>query len=222
MSPEHHLQKEIINRLVHAEHLRFSELKPTSVDGNVFTYHLHQLLKGMLVVKRDDGSYELTGKGKALGITNTLSKDQLLSQAHSILLLAVKSGDEWLLRRRLVQPIYGKWGFIHGEPVAGELTAQTASAILERRTGLKTSFTPKGTGYIRLFNGSELESFTHFTLFETTVLKRSIIESDTSGENRWFKQADILDSSVMISSMADLMAAMSEDEFFFRDLSYSQ
>jgi len=220
MKPEHHLQKDIIRKLVHAEHLRFSELKPHLIEGNIFTYHLQQLLKNKLIEKRSDGSYELTGAGKALGITSSLNDDQLLSQAHSILLMAAKSDEGWLLRRRLVQPVYGKWGFIHGEPEAGIPATQTAAAVFERRTGLKAQFSPKGSGYIRLFNGGRLESFTHFTLFLAEIEEKQPYPRDISGENAWHHSPDF-SNDTMIASMADLVKLLEQkDTHFFADLRY--
>lgn len=221
MIPEHHLQKEILYKLVHARQLRFSELKPSSTDGNIFTYHLQQLVKAGLIQKDTNGRYELTAAGKALGITSSLTTPELLLQAHSILLLAVKSGDSWLLRRRLVQPVYGKWGFIHGEPKTDETIIESASRIFTRRTGLNAEFTPRGAGYIRIFNDQRaLESFTHFTLLTAEITKQIPINVDDTGENKWFKHPNFADAT-MIISMADLTTALRTEDFFFHDLTYT-
>ena len=57
---EHHLQRDILYKLVTNDALKFSELRPKNVDSNVITYHLQQLIKQKLIVKNDNGLYELT------------------------------------------------------------------------------------------------------------------------------------------------------------------
>ncbi len=162
---EHHLQKDILDTLVKCPSARYADLKPASVEGNIFTYHLQLLVKQGIVLKGEDGRYCLTAQGKALGINNKLKPRDLLQQAHSVLLLMVRNANgDWLLRKRLVHPMYGKVGFIHGEPRVYENITWTADDILLAKTGLSADFSIAGSGYIRIFQSEELESFTHFTL----------------------------------------------------------
>jgi hypothetical protein len=219
---EHHLQKDILHRLVLHERARFGELKPKDMDGNMFTYHLQQLIAQKYVVKNDDGTYALTPEGKAAGINIKLSSKALLSQAHAILLLAVR--DEtgaWLLRKRLAQPNYGSIGFIHGEPVASEPIADTARAILERRTGLAADFTVAGSGYVRMFQDTELESFTAFTLLRAEIGQTEMKTADETGENFWTDRPDF-SAPGMLPSMPDLARSLAAPETpFFLDATYT-
>lgn len=218
---EHHIQKEILHRLVTAPSAHFAELKPDDLDSNAFTYHLQQLIKQKYVAKQDDGTYALTPLGKAAGVNIALSAKAVLEQAHSILLLAVQNTDgEWLLRRRTAHPTYGKIGFLHGEPLAQEPTTDTAGAILRRKTGLTATFTPRGSGYIRIFKDNELESFVHFILLHTTKVEGALAEKDQTGENFWGKNPD-WSSTDMLPSMpilAEKLAA--RPDFFFVEESY--
>lgn len=217
---EHHLQKDILVKLVVCESARFAELKPKNIDGNLFTYHLQQLIRQKYVKKCDDGSYCLTPQGKALGINSQLSPKEYLEQAHDILLLAVKKDNAWLLRRRLAQPMFGRYGFVHGEPIATETITETATKILAQKTGLTAIFTPRGSGYVRIFLGDDLESFTSFTLLEATDVKGTLKPKVGNGENSWLEGPELTGDD-MVPSMASLVAAIEKDDsFFFSELTY--
>jgi len=217
---DHHLQKDILIKLVVCESARFAELKPKNIDGNLFTYHLQQLIRQKYVKKNDDGSYCLTPQGKALGINSQLSPKEYLEQAHDILLLAVKKDNTWLLRRRLAQPMFGRYGFVHGEPIASESVTETATKILQQKTGLKAVFTPRGTGYVRIFLDNELESFTSFTLLEAKEITGKLLPKVGNGENAWLKNPDFSGDD-MVPSMASLAAQLeSNDPLFFSELTY--
>lgn len=217
---DHHLQKDILIKLVVCESARFAELKPKNIDGNLFTYHLQQLIRQKYVKKNDDGSYCLTAQGKALGINSQLSPKEYLEQAHSILLLAVRRDDSWLLRRRLAQPMFGRYGFVHGEPLASESAPETAAKILTLKTGLSATFTPRGSGYIRIFLDDALESFTSFTLLEAHDLKGTLKSKVGNGENSWLTSPDFTGED-MVPSMASLVDALEASENnFYVELSY--
>jgi hypothetical protein len=220
----HHLQKQILYHLVTSEHALFSELKPAEVESNVFTYHLQQLIKQKYVRKQDDGSYVLTPDGKAVGINIRLTAHEALQQAHSVLFMALKTGDGWLVRKRLAHPMFGKVGFVHGEPVATEPVTVTAQKIFENRTGLTANFKVAGGGYVRLMAGDSLESFTHFTLLFATSATgdfRERADDHPNGQNFWLKTIDGADPN-LIPSMAELCAELdAEPALFFKELDFT-
>jgi len=58
----HQLQRHILSRLINLGSGRYRDLKPKEVDGNLFTYHLKQLLDARLVEKSAN-IYKLTASG---------------------------------------------------------------------------------------------------------------------------------------------------------------
>lgn len=217
---EHHIQKQILLSLVLGDGLRFADLKPPDIDSNVFTYHLKQLIKEKLVIKQEDGLYQLTPLGRVGGINIHLSKKQLLEQAHSIILMCLRTKqDGWLLRKRIAQPMYGRVGFVHAEPIAEEPALETATRCFEERTGLSAVFRPAGSGYVRLLHSNDLESFTHYTLFTADKYTGDFIKIRRNGENYWDKKPDFQDPS-MIPSMPDLVKLLEKDVLFYADLNY--
>ena len=216
---EHHIQKQILHLLVLSDNKRFAELRPSKTDSNVFTYHLKQLIKEKLVIKNANGTYCLTPLGRVAGINITLSKKELLEQAHSILLLALITKEGWLLRKRLAQPMYERVGFVHSEPLAHEPALMTAIRDFKERTGLTADFKPAGSGYVRLYSGEDLESFTHFTLFKASSCTGTLEPLMRNGQNFWVKDPDFTDP-FMIPSMPDIARLLQSNEIFCTDLTY--
>jgi hypothetical protein len=217
---DHHLQKQILHTLVGRESARFADLRPQTVDSNVATYHIQQLLKQGLIEKREDGRYYLTPQGKIAGTTVSLSKKELFHEAHTVLFLAAKNkNSEWLLRRRLVQPLYGMSGFVHGEPIACEPVAETASEIFKQRTGLSAQFEPRGSGYITLMEGDVHQSFIHFTLLYTEQFEGELLTSTNHGENYWYT-GDFSEQDIIPSMKSLIDALENSNEHFYVELTY--
>lgn len=221
---EHNIQKKILRQLV-LGHDRFSELNPSGVDSNLYNYHLHQLMAAHYVEKTDGNRYRLTKSGKAEGINLGMSEQQRLASAHSILLLNVQdSVGHFLLRKRMVHPMFGKVGFLHCEPIATEALETTAAHALERRAGITAGFQVAGSGFIRIFVGGHLESFVGFTMLCAVTGNQALpVSGSESGENFWTATAmPDFSSSDMVPSMADLAkaCARNQDHHFFLDKTY--
>lgn len=216
----HYLQKRIIADLVECQTARYAELKPSHIEGNVFTYHLRSLIKQKLIVKNSDGTYSLTNEGKLYGINSSLKAKELLQQAHSVIFLSIHDKNRWLLRKRLVQPMFGKIGFMHGEPRPGETIEQAGERILQYRTGLSGNMQVKGSGYICLQENGVLVAYSGFTLLKVSQLSGELIANDAHGENTWYQDPDFT-SQDMIPSMPDLVSAIERPGLFFLDKIYN-
>lgn len=220
----HHIQKHILERLVHSTSTRYADLRPANVDGNVFTYHLQQLIKAGPIEKTDDGLYCLTSAGKAEGISSKLTPIERQQQAHAVLLIAIRDAEgRWLLRKRTVHPMFGRTGFVHGEPKAGEPVIVTAQKRLLHKTGLSAELTIAGSGFITIFQRDDLESYSQFTLLTGTVTAGDLLQKDETGENNWQKDPDFT-SDAFVPSMPDLVHALNEfgeSKTFFKELTYT-
>jgi hypothetical protein len=218
----HHLQKQILHHLVTVECASFSELKPEDIEGNIFTYHLQQLIKQKNVEKRVDGSYCLTPDGKAVGINIKLSAREALQQAHSVLFMALKTENGWLVRKRLAHPMFGKVGFVHGEPIADEDIAVTAQRVFRDKTGLTARFVVAGSGYVRLFKDESLESFTHFTLLLARTAEGELLmhsAKHVNGENFWLERIEDTTED-LIPGMQHLAEQLTTENLFFSQLEF--
>lgn len=195
----HHIQRAILDVLATTDSSRYGEIKPAEIDGNSFTYHMKQLVSDRYVVKNDDGSYALTLKGKDYVVHRY---DGSSLQAHSIFLVALRRGDQWLMRERLVQPLLGMSGFVHGEPIADEPLLQTAARRLHDKTGLDTPLSIHSSGLIRISRGDTLESFSHAIILTGQTNEDMSVTRDATGRNYWQPTNDLTESNILPSCAA--------------------
>ncbi|HEX7483734.1 MAG TPA: hypothetical protein VF281_01140 [Candidatus Saccharimonadales bacterium] len=185
-----------MDKLSTAETKRYGELKPPELDGNVFGYHLKNLLTEKYISKDEDGAYALTLTGKDYLVHRY---ENPILQAHSIFLIAVRRGDEWLMRERLVQPLLGMTGFIHGEPIADEPLLDTAQRRLLDKTGLSSSLSIFSSGLIKITRNETIESFAHAIILTGHTDEDFTINDDQTGRQFWQSTSTLSQSSILPS-----------------------
>jgi len=213
---DHHIQRSIVYRLALLESARFSGLKPDEVENKLFTYHLKKVVAAGLVAKTDKGLYQLTSKGRRLGVHVFEGQLDRLDRAVSVLLLIVRrtSDGAWLLYRRKTHPLRGRVGYMHAAPTSTESTVITARRELKAKTGLEADFAVIGSGYFRVFEGDNLESFTHFNLLASEDATGELKVADKHADYFWELKPDFADPT-MLPNMSILAAAYQRGEPFF-------
>lgn len=212
----HVTQKNILNVLATAESRRYRELKPDAIDGNVFGYHLKQLLSSGLIRKTSEGSYCLTEVGRKYIVTRY---ERPLESAHSIFLLVITSGEEYLVRERKIQPMLGTKGFVHGEPKLHMPLTESARARLLAKTGIDINLSVATSGLITIKKGGELQSYSHATVLTGDVGNKELpLEADATGHNLWV-HANELNKAEFIPSCQDILQALQRRQTWF-ELSY--
>lgn len=213
---DHHLQRGIVYRLALEDNLRFGELQPDTIDNKLFTYHLKKVVAAGYVEKNEDGRYSLTAEGRRLGIRVLSNFQTLADRAHSVIFLVIrrKADGAWLLYKRKIQPLVNRVGFMHCTPNSEESILQTAAKLCRERTGITAEFTPLGNGYFRMFDGEEIESFTHFTLLVCEDASGELQQGNEYSEYFWATQPDFADSA-MLPNMQSLVAKYQANEQFF-------
>lgn len=190
---DHHLQRAIVYTLAFEPKARFSELKPDDIDSKLFTYHLKKVVKEGYISKNVAGEYSLTPAGRRLS-TGVLNDHQslIVERPLSTLLLVIrrKSDNAWLFYERNTHPMLGYQGFMHCQPEAGSDCAATAQKQCFAKTGLTGSFTALGGGYIRVYEGETLESYTHFTLLFSDNIQGDLVQHDKQATYSWIEQPD--------------------------------
>lgn len=135
----HHIQKEIILSLAHHSPQRFSQLQPSEVANNTFSYHLKKLLQTGYVTQVD-GGYEATRK--ALKILQYTSMQDDKNTANPVFITAVyvtnNEGKVLLLRRN--NPPFVGWyctpaGLVH----QGEQLEEAALRELSEKSSIEAS-----------------------------------------------------------------------------------
>ena len=197
----HHIQKTVLDTLSTSESLRYGKIKPTELDGNIFGYHLKQLISESYVTKSAEGDYTLTSKGRDYIVHRY---EDSTRSAHTIFLLVIRNGNTYLVRRRKVQPFLGKIGFIHGEPEPGVPVSETARRRLYDKTGIDIPLTVVGSALITQYLGDELHSYSHASILDGTASGDIVVTDDATGENLW---VDDLSGDTILPSCADISQA---------------
>lgn len=136
---KHPIERDILTYLTTHERARFSDMRPSKVDTNLFTYHLKLLVKAGYIVKSDEG-YVLSEVG--MDYVDRLNPDPLLlrSQPRMVVKLLIQDGyGKVLLQKRTAQPYINTW-----ELPSGEVRVDDESVIAagSRITAAKLSFAP--------------------------------------------------------------------------------
>ncbi len=219
---EHHIQQAIIYRLARVDMLRFTKLKPDDLDNKLFNYHLKLVLKSGLAVKNSKGLYELTSEGRRVGTRVKMSFLALADRAHSALFLVVRRGSDgaWLLYTRKTHPLLGKTGFMHVEPNAYEPITHTATYDCVERTGLLCTFRTLGSGYFRVFDNNEQESFTHFELLVCDDASGELAVNDERADYEWVVDPNF-SAEDMLPNMPKLVSLYQAGKPFFIEETYT-
>lgn len=219
---DHHIQRDIVYQLAFTPGLKFSELKPDTLDNKLFTYHLHKVEAAGYVHKTEDGSYSLTPEGRRLGVRALQSRSAFEDQADSVLFLVIrrKSDGAWLLYRRSTHPLIGRIGFMHAPLRSDQTTNEAAQSYCKTVTGLSGDFKPLGGGYFRVYNGDDIESFTHFTLMVCDDIVGELQPNDKHAGYFWSNDPDF-SSEEMISNMTTLTQLYEAGKPFFIERTFT-
>lgn len=215
---DHHIQRSIIYKLAFNEALRFSDLRPSNIENKLFDYHLKKVVHAGYVHKNLEGLYALTSEGRRFGVHVVDDSMGLIDQAHSVLFLVIrrKIDNAWLLYSRRSHPLLGGVGFMHALPRADESAQESAQRVCTEKTGLVADFRFRGSGFFRIYEGDDLESFTNFTLMEASDVSGPLVQNDELASYFWADDI-VTYSRDMLPNMSHLLKAYEDEGVFFLD-----
>ena len=169
--PEHHIQKYILNVLMHQKYARFRDMRPTNVDTNLYSYHLKLMQKRGFVEKTDDG-YTLAKNGLIYVDRVSTKSLKYRSQPKIIIMLVIQNSDgDLLLWRRKRQPFLDLWTLPMGKlHIDDESIEAAAKREMDEKLDL-AGLTPQHAGdcYIRILDKNEMimSTLAHVFYLET-------------------------------------------------------
>lgn len=214
---EHHIQKDIIEKLARAKCVRFSDLKPQDLESNAFMYHLKQLMSEGLVDKTDDG-YSLSDQGLTFIDGFSFHTHKLRKQPKVISILAIRNNqDKWLLARRKNQPYIGKYMLPSGKQHFGESPEDHAKRELKEKMSLELPLRRRGLSDIRIYH--EQQIITHVTahVYEAVTDMKATPEQTEQFEYSWQNPND-LGGLLLAGSLELLNKLTTEKGLFFLSL----
>ena len=183
----HWIQRHILKELAVVDTLRYTELKPDSVEGNLFQYHARDLEKQGLI-SRDGEGYSLTAQGKSFVANLSLTRGMhRRKQPRIITMIAAKNdNDEWLLFKWKRQPYRGKVSLPSGRLEFGEDLTTSAADQLRNKTGYQADLSYIGSVVMKN-DGDHIIAQT----FVATNLSGQHGSDGLTGESFWAKLTDI-------------------------------
>ncbi|HKX73057.1 MAG TPA: hypothetical protein VJM32_03525 [Candidatus Saccharimonadales bacterium] len=148
----HWIQKHILQQLSTQASGRYIELKPDSIDGNLFMYHIQQLQRSGYVSK-EGHTYQLSEKGKIFASRMSLRQGSPLVQPKIVVMLICQNAKgQYLLFRWRRQPYLGLVSFPFSKQHFGRTLEVTLQEALMYKTQLSGGFAYIGGISLRILN----------------------------------------------------------------------
>lgn len=214
---KHHIGRSIIAHLQTHEHARFSDMRPSDVDTNLFTYHLKILMKAGYIAKTDIG-YTLGQKGLVYADRVSTDKMRLRSQPKIITMLLVQNSDgRLLLQQRQKQPYIATWTLPYGKLHIDDESVPLAAI---RESEEKLHFTPPSVRHV-----GDCYIVTRQKVGESYVQSRTLVhvarfETDTIEANKslqWVKPLSLASLKLAPAVEQIVARAFFNDAFFFEE-----
>lgn len=139
----HFIRKHILRTLTLKKWARFRDMKPGSVDSNLYNYHLKELIKDGYVERREQKGYRLSPAGLRYVDHVSLESFEPRWQPKLLTKLYIQNEEGAVLMwPKMKQPFIGTWslpsGKIHYDDVTTERAAQRElSYITDKQLDLR-------------------------------------------------------------------------------------
>lgn len=195
----HWIERHILKALAFSDIKRYKELKPDSVDGNLFQYHAKQLEKRGLIERNSTG-YRLTSAGKVF--VADLSQTKLMNarktpRAITMIISRNKKG-QYLLFKWKRQPYRGLISFVFGRQLYGQPVLESAKEQLFFKTGYHAKLNYLGSADILNQQQDDITDHLSVSIFEATSLKKEAEPDGLTGEYFWGHPEDYKPNQVVV------------------------
>lgn len=215
---KHHIQRYIIKTLLTSETARFSEMKPSKTETNLYSYHLKILIKNGLV-KKLDRCYSLSQKGLTYvdRINAQTGKSRL--QPKIIVMILVQDGyGNMIVQKRSKQPYINSWTLPYGKI---HIEDESILACAKREALEKLNFTVDSTNKLRHVGDCYLRvrsqdhhsisaTLAHIVRFETDAM-------DVSENIKWIEPLELARMKKAPCIEKIVARSFFGDEFFFEE-----
>jgi ADP-ribose pyrophosphatase YjhB (NUDIX family) len=192
-------------------------MKPDTVEGNRFTYHLQALMRSGYVSSHKN-SYILTAKGKryAEGVSLESFGERTQPKIVSMLVARNKKGEYLLYRRKRV-PLRNMVSFPYGKVHVGERFEEAAQRELKEKTGLRGNVSLRGSMYLCIYDEEELVSHMLCHVFVVSRTHGEIKKETLAGECFWGKLENVRERFVLPGTKQTMRLIKSNKKNFFAE-----
>ncbi len=196
MKNMHKIQLNILRTLLFAKSKRYSEIKPTDMEGSQFTFHMDTLISSKLIVKESSGLYSLTPKGKELANQMDSVDIQMKKQSKvTAKICCVKNTNDenqYLLYKRLKNPFYGFQGFPNSKVWYGSSFIEGAKNGLFKETNLTGNPELFAIRHYTVYDKNDNNLLEDKTMYLFKVSNpNGELQSKKDGEFTWVRESEI-------------------------------
>jgi ADP-ribose pyrophosphatase YjhB (NUDIX family) len=218
------VQAFIIGQLFRRGPLRFAEVNTRALPSDQFSYHLRQLIKGGLVDKTAEGSYNLSVQGRSRAILLDTASGQFIEQGFVAcrVILAQEQGRtrEYLMQRRTKVPYRGYLAEPGGKILFGEDVLAAAQRNMLAETGLDCTMDLRGLVHFKDEYLGQVVQDKFFFVVWATKSRGELLANGETGENLWMTRDAIAANLRTHQGVTDMIAMAEAGAFNFAERTY--
>lgn len=192
----HWIQKHILRQLATSDALRYTDLRPDNVEGNLFMYHLNQLIADGFITKKDK-NYHLSLTGKKYASSMSLESGSMRLQPKIVVMFIAKNKyGKYLLFKWKRQPYQNLISFPFGKIHYGKSILDLAHNELEWKSGLTGDLQYSGDIYVQTNENNEVVDHYLAHIFKVENIKGELQSNGLQGKPLWGKIEDFKESEL--------------------------
>lgn len=213
----HWIQKDILKKLAKSKGLRYIELKPDSVDGNLFMYHLKQLISDGYIEKNEK-NYSLTKEGKRfVGGTSISTGKQVKQPRVFVMLYCINEKEELLLYKWSRQPYLGHVSLPFSRLRYGQSVTETLKEVIKYKTNLSGQTKHLADIYVLTKDQKTVRSHYLAHIFLLDKISGKLTADGLTGQPFWQKPDNY--SEKLIDGTAEIIKTIEKnDRSFFKEI----
>jgi ADP-ribose pyrophosphatase YjhB (NUDIX family) len=214
----HWIQRHILKQLTTSESCRYIDLKPENVDGNLFMYHLNQLMNDGYVIKKEK-LYSLTKEGKRYvgGLSVSTGKETRLPRVFAMLFCKTEN-DGILLYRWSRQPYFNHVSLPFSRILYGQSVKYAAEETLKYKTNLKGTLDFAGEVSVIVEDKESVSTHYLAHIFILSDIKGDISADGLTGKPLWGRIDDFETSETVYGTKEIINLVKTVKVPFFEEL----
>jgi ADP-ribose pyrophosphatase YjhB (NUDIX family) len=182
----HWIERHILKQLAYSNSLRYKDLIPDGVDGNLFQYHARVLEKRGLI-DRNSGGYTLTALGKVFvaDLSQTKQMNPRKLPRPMVMIVSRNEEGEYLLFKWRRQPYRGLISLPFGRQMYDESLGQNAASQVFYKAGLGAKLVFVGQVDLMIRTNATVVDHLAISLFEASEVQVVTQPDGLTGEAYW-------------------------------------
>lgn len=217
----HAIQLDILKRITLCPEARYSDLKSDDIDGNLFMYHLNQLMgEGYIQKDKRTKKYSLTEEGKRFISLLSTKSGEIRKQPQIVVMLDCKNElGQQLLFKWHREPNTNLVSLPHGKLHFGVSPKEMATRELKEKCNLEGNITYKGDIYVTIWSKKEIFNHLLCHIFHVSNVTGDLHSNTSNGEAFWGNIEDFAEAELLPGTWEILGALKSkEPEALFTEI----